>query len=114
MPRGPEMTLVLSTTALPMLAAAVVILILGSVGVARDRASPVTISFLVLTACASWWLASASVMMMSPQPEVALIWARIVYLGVAFLPAAILQFASALIERLRERSVLLAIAWAVS
>jgi len=108
------MTLVLSATAVPMLAAAVVILILGSVGVARDRASPVTISFLVLTACASWWLASASLMMMSVQPEATLIWARIVYVGVALLPAAIVQFAFALVEKLRERSVLLAIVWTVS
>ena len=108
------LALVPSGAALPILAVAVVILLLGCVCLARERSSSITISFFILAAAVSWWLASASLMMMSVTREGALLWARVVYVGVSVLPATVLQFSLALTQELRKRRILLGSVWAVS
>ncbi len=108
------LALVPSGAALPILAVAAVILLLGCVGLARERVSAVTLSFFILAASASWWLASVALLMMSVAHDAALMWARVVYVAVSILPATVLQFSLALTNELRRRRVLLVLVWSIS
>src|SRR5438046_8080723 len=78
--------------ALPMLLVAAATLILGATVLARERASAVTWSFFILTFSVWMWLTGVSLMMMTVTPRAAFDLARFAYVGVATIPAAVLQF----------------------
>jgi diguanylate cyclase (GGDEF)-like protein len=104
------MELTVSAAAMPMFIVAAAILILGIAVIARERASAVTISFLILTTCVSTWLFAIAFTASAHDAHSAFVFARIAYIGVALIPAAVLQFTMALVEN-RNR-LLLASAWA--
>src|SRR3954454_17071038 len=97
--------------ALPMLLVAAATLILGATVLARERASDVTLSFFVLTFCVWLWLTAVSLMTMALTPRAALDLARIAYIGVAAIPAAVLQFSVSLIGARRRYRLPLVATW---
>src|SRR5258706_15497045 len=100
--------------ALPMLLVAAATLILGATVLARERASAVTLSFFVLTLTIWTWLTAVSLMTMVLTPRAAFDLARIAYVGVSLIPAAVLQFTTALIGATRRHRPLLIATWSAS
>ena len=109
-----HLELVVSTPAAAMLAVAFVIFLLGWIALAQARPSAVNASFFAMTLSASIWLGSTAILMMSTTESAAVLWARITYIGVCAIPAAVLQFTFALIGDLRERSRILIATWTTS
>ena len=103
-----------SAAALPMLLVAIGMLILGATVLARERASAVTLSFFVLTLTASTWLTGVSLMAMAVSEQAAFQLARFAYVGVALIPAAVVQFTVALVGATRRRKRWLAAEWGAS
>jgi diguanylate cyclase (GGDEF)-like protein/PAS domain S-box-containing protein len=99
------MDFTVSAAALPMFLVGFAILLLGIAVFARERANSVTWSFLILTICTSTWLFAVALTASTDDPARAFIFARITYLGVALIPAAVLQFTLALVEG-RNRTLL--------
>jgi diguanylate cyclase (GGDEF)-like protein/PAS domain S-box-containing protein len=100
--------------ALPMLLVAAATLILGATVLARERASAVTLSFFLLTFCVWLWLTSISLMAMVTSPRAALDLARLAYVGVATIPAAVLQFTVSLTATSRRHRVPIIVTWCAS
>lgn len=90
-----------TAAALPMLLVAAATL--GGAVLARERASAVTLSFFLLTFTVWAWLTGISLMAMSASPQAALDLARFAYVGVALIPAAVLQFTAALTGNTRRQ-----------
>ena len=111
---NPTLQLIAAPAALPMIFVAAAIFVLGVVVVAREHHGTVSLSFLSLTLSVSLWLASISAMLVVTDPLSAFLFARIAYVGVALIPAAILQFTFALLGMNRHRSQSLAVVWTVS
>ncbi len=103
-----------TVAALPMLLVAAATLILGATVLARERASAVTLSFFILTFCVWTWLTGVSLMMMVKTPRAAFDLARFAYVGVATIPAAVLQFTVSLIGARRRYRVPLLATWCAS
>jgi len=97
-----------------MLAVAAAILILGVVVLAIERAARVSFAFLVLTASISLWLTGISLMYVSINEPSAMLFARMAYIGVAIIPAAVLHFTIALLDESRRRRVALIVSSVVS
>src|SRR5215218_3263736 len=100
-----------AAAALPMLLVAAATLILGAAVLARERGSAVTLSFFVLTLTVWIWLTGISLMAMAVKAPMALALARFAYVGVALIPAAVLQFTVALTGNMRRRRALLIATW---
>jgi diguanylate cyclase (GGDEF)-like protein/PAS domain S-box-containing protein len=100
-----------TAAALPMLLVAAATLILGATVLARERASAVTLSFFVLTVSVWIWLTGISLMAMAVSAGAALDLARFAYVGVALIPAAVLQFTAALTGTTRRQRPRLVAAW---
>jgi len=100
--------------ALPMLLVAAATLILGATVLARERANAVTLSFFTLTFCVWIWLTAISLMAMAVTPRVALDLARLAYVGVATIPAAVLQFTASLVGAQRRHRLSLVATWCAS
>ncbi|HEY3054215.1 MAG TPA: diguanylate cyclase [Thermoanaerobaculia bacterium] len=96
---------------LPMLLVALAIVTLGIIVVARERVNAVTLSFLILTICVSTWLTSIALMTAVSSEDAALVFARAAYVGVALIPAAVLQFTMALLGVTRRHVRALITAW---
>ena len=75
------------------------------------RVSRVSAAFFALTFCASIWLFAFTFMYLAVRPDAALLWARIAYLGVPILPAAVYHFATEMLHIVRKRRVAIAFAW---
>jgi diguanylate cyclase (GGDEF)-like protein/PAS domain S-box-containing protein len=100
-----------TAAALPMLLVAAATLILGATVLARERASAVTVSFFVVTLTVWVWLTGISLMAMAQSSPMALDLARFAYVGVALIPAAVLQFTAALTGTTRRQRPALVTAW---
>ena len=72
------------------------------------RVSRVSAAFFALTFCASIWLFAFTLMYLAVRPDAALFWARIAYLGVPILPAAVYHFATEMLHIVRKRRVAIA------
>lgn len=94
-----------------MLLVAAATLILGATLLARERASAVTLSFFILTLTVWTWLTGVSLMRMAVSPSVAFDLARFAYVGVAMIPAAVLQFTVSLIGATRRHRAMLVATW---
>ena len=103
-----------TVAATPMLLVAAATLILGATVLARERASAVTLSFFVLTLTVWTWLTGVSLMAMALTPRAAFLLARFAYVGVALVPAAVLQFTVSLIGARRRYRVALMASWCAS
>lgn len=106
--------LVPSHGVMPMLLVAGLVFLLGMVMLARERGTAVSISLLALTISVSIWLSGVAMMMMVTTPRAAFVFARIAYVGVALIPAAVLQFTISLLGLHRRMRSWLITAWSSS
>jgi diguanylate cyclase (GGDEF)-like protein/PAS domain S-box-containing protein len=98
--------------AVPTLATAGAMLLIGVVVLLRERGSREAVSFALLAGSISIWLTCFSVMYLAADSRVALVWARSAYLGIGFIPAALYGFAVA-VTRGRHRRLARA-GWLIS
>ena len=110
----PTLQLIAAPAALPMLLAAAAIFILGAMVVAHERGGTVSFSFLSLTLSISVWLGAISLMLATTNPHSAFLFARVAYVGVAFIPAAVLQFTFSLLGVTRRRGEIAGAVWTAS
>ena len=103
-----------TVAAIPMLVVAAATLILGATVLARERASAVTLSFFILTFSVWTWLTGVSLMLMAVTAGTAFELARFAYVGVATVPAAVLQFTVSLIGARRRYRIALIASWCAS
>lgn len=106
--------LVATPAALPMLLVAIAIFALGLFVLARERASEVTLSFLFLTITVATWLFAVSAMIAVTIPAAAFAFARLSYVGIVLIPAAVLHFTIALLGNTRRWRALVAVNWSCS
>ena len=102
---------ILAPAAIPTLVVAATLFCTGLAVLARERRSAVSLSFFVVTTGAAVWLTGVSLMYMSVNASAAITLARVTYVGITILPAALLHFTAALIDETRRRRTLLAGAW---
>ncbi len=88
--------------AVPTFLTAAAILLLGTWAVLREERSRVSLLFFVVSLTTGIWLFSISWMYCATDPTTARWWAKLTYLGVAFIPAAVYHFTVAVL-RLDER-----------
>jgi diguanylate cyclase (GGDEF)-like protein/PAS domain S-box-containing protein len=81
--------------AVPTLATAGAMLLFGVVVLLRERGSREALRFALLAGSISIWLTCFSIMYLSADARVALVWARSAYLGIGFIPTALYGFAAA-------------------
>lgn len=110
----PQLAALLDQPAWPMLVVGTIIALLGGGSLIAERRSQVATTFFVTTAAASTWLLSTSLMMLSASDEEALFFARLTYLGVCAIPAAVFQFSAALTERSVELRKAVVAVWATA
>ncbi|MEA2692794.1 MAG: hypothetical protein QOJ16_2181, partial [Acidobacteriota bacterium] len=91
--------------ALPTLGTAVAMVLLGVFVLLRERGSREAGQFSFLTVTISIWLTCFSFMYLAKDARVALVWARSAYLGIAFIPSAIYNFAEVVTLGRRRRLV---------
>jgi diguanylate cyclase (GGDEF)-like protein/PAS domain S-box-containing protein len=108
------MTFIPALPALPTFMVAAAVLMLGVVVVARERASNVSFAFFALTLSVSTWLIGISMMLLSANTHTAMFFARMAYVGVAIIPAAVLHFTLSLLEETQRRRLALIICWTAS
>ncbi len=102
-----------SPYAIPTAVTAVVSLAFGA-HVLMRRAARVTIAFFVLTSLAALWQATFTMMYLATDPAVALLWAKIAYVFIPFLPPAAYQFAVELLRVGRFRGTATRLGWAAA
>jgi diguanylate cyclase (GGDEF)-like protein/PAS domain S-box-containing protein len=93
--------------ALPTLATAVAMVLLALFVLVRERGSAESRQFSFLGMTISIWLTCFSIMYLAKDERVALVWARSAYLGIAFIPSALYNFARVVTLGRRRR-----VAWA--
>ncbi len=77
-------------------------LVLGLVTIIRDRASRVSLSFLLLTFSIFVWLGSLPWLYSASNEHIALFWAKIEHFGVAFIPSFFFIFTLDIIQRYKK------------
>ncbi len=100
--------------AIPTAIASVAVLFLGLWVLIRERPSPVSISFFLITFVMSIWFFAFTWMYCATSADTALIWAKVAYLGVPFIPAAINHFTAAVLHLYQRRKILVWLSWALS
>ena len=78
--------------AIPPLGTAAILLVLALAVPARERRSPASVLFAVLSLALTIWLAAFGMMQLSGTQRLAQFWCRIGYLGIPFIPAALYNF----------------------
>jgi diguanylate cyclase (GGDEF)-like protein/PAS domain S-box-containing protein len=96
------------------LATAVVITYLGVFVVVRDRYSPVSRAFFVMTLTGSVWLFCFAFLYGSPDETVGLRWAKVAYLGLALNPAALYHFTTLVLLTYERDKHRVAVFWIIS
>lgn len=90
----------------PPLAAGIGIALLGWSVAAREKFLGISLTFLLLTSCAAFWLVSFFFVYSSEDPQVAVFWAKCANTAVVFIPSFFYFFALAASRSLREKSIL--------
>ena len=109
-----RLELAVSGGAIAMVVVAGIIFLLGWIALVRERVTAVNFSFFILTWCAAIWLGATAMGMMSTSAATAWMYARIAYIGICAIPAAVFQFSAALAGPLRPRRHTLAATWIAS
>jgi len=99
-----------SPYAIPTAVTTVLIIVFGT-RVLLHRLSRVTFAFFGFMFVVSVWLFAFTFMYSATRPEVALFWARIAYLGVPLIPAAIYQFTLEMLRIVKKRRLQMIAAW---
>ncbi len=100
--------------ALPTSVVAIAMLSLGIAVISREKGSKISYLFLIMTSTVAIWLTAFSFMFCSTNASSALFWARIGYVGIPFIPAAVHHFQSALLRQDRAHHLRVALVWLVS
>src|SRR5688500_3607078 len=100
-----------SIYAVPTFITTVAILLLGLVVLVRERKSPVSLSFFLLTGMVSIWLFCFSWAYSSTNEQTALTWTRLAYLGVPFIAPATYQFTTSMLRLGRGYKRLAWVGW---
>jgi diguanylate cyclase (GGDEF)-like protein/PAS domain S-box-containing protein len=99
-----------SPYAIPTAVTSLLMLVFG-LRVLSRRVSRVSAAFFALTFFATIWLVAFTFMYSATRPDAALHWARIAYLGVPFIPAAVYHFTLEMLRIVKKRRVPLVLAW---
>ena len=99
-----------SPYAIPTAVTTILIIVFGT-RVLLHRLSRVTFAFFGFMFVVSVWLFAFTFMYSATRPEVALFWARIAYLGVPMIPAAIYQFTLEMLRIVKKRRLQMIAAW---
>lgn len=97
--------------AMPPLVTAAACVTLGGLVLVRERGTRIGWSFFSMTLAAGVWLSSFGFAYMALDPDVALAWTRLAYLGVPFLPPTMYGFVVRLLGVQEARRHLQRIAW---
>jgi signal transduction histidine kinase len=100
--------------ALPTLFTSVAILALGCIVLFRERVSGISTTFFLITLTVSGWLATISAMYSTTDPARALFWARICYIAVPLIPAAIYHFSWSLLADPRREHRFVVVNWGLA
>jgi diguanylate cyclase (GGDEF)-like protein/PAS domain S-box-containing protein len=103
----------LSPYALPTAATTLLMLAFGGRVLIR-RVSRVSAAFFVLTFVAAVWFGAFTAMYMARSATIALQWARVAYLGVPFIPAAVYQFTVEMLRITRKRRFAVFLSWSLA
>jgi diguanylate cyclase (GGDEF)-like protein/PAS domain S-box-containing protein len=87
----------LNPAAIPTALTAVGVLVLGLLVLIRERRSSVSLLFALVTILVFVWLAGMVAMYSARTPEVALGWARVIYVAIPLIPASFYHFTVALL-----------------
>jgi diguanylate cyclase (GGDEF)-like protein/PAS domain S-box-containing protein len=82
----------------PPLVVAILVAILGTVVLLRDRLTAVNTTFYLLTQAAALWLLGISSVFSTTDYPTAMAWSRIEHLGVVFLPTLVYAFAASIVK----------------
>jgi PAS domain S-box-containing protein len=96
----------LNVLAIETLAVALGIIALGIFGLVREQGSQVSVVFSVMTAAMGLWLFGFSRMYGASDTALAMWWAKVAYVGIVCLPAAIYNFSALIVkdyEKTRKR-----------
>lgn len=80
----------------------------------ENRRSLTSISFLLLTGTVSLWLAFQTMMIISINQSLALLWGRISYVGVTLLPATIYFFVACFLNQQKRKKAIIASSYFIS
>jgi len=100
--------------AVPMFVATAATFLFGAAVLIHERGSRVGRLFFYMTFIGGVWLFSFSWMYSADEEQIALIWARIGYLAVTFLPSLIYDFSMVILHLDRQRRIWRRISWSFS
>ena len=99
--------------ALPSILTALVVVAVG-LGVVLRRVSRASTAFFALSMFIAVWQVAFVGMYMSHSAAIALIWARIAYLGIPFIPAASYHFVVEMLRVVQRRRMPIVLAWVLA
>ena len=103
-----------SAYAIPPLFTSAILLCLGIAVLVRDRASSISRLFFLMLATTSFWLCAFSWMYAASDESTALVWAKVAYLDIPFICAAIYHFTVHVLGLAQQRRRMVLCAWTVS
>ena len=104
----------LNPYAIPLLVVALLSLAASSVGLIRERTSKISITLFVLGCFVSLWFFAFAWMYLAKAEATALWWAKAAYLGVPFIPTAIITFTVSVLNTYRRDKGILWVGWILS
>lgn len=103
-----------NVNAIPPLITAVATLFVGLFVILREKGSRVSILFLIYALTAFLWLFSYAMARFSPVEQVVFLWAKILHVGIALLPAALYHFTAVVLQTHEKRKRSLRVVWAAA
>jgi PAS domain S-box-containing protein len=100
--------------AVPTFVTGLTALLLGLIVLLRERRSAVGIGFCLMAVPVSVWMIGQSGIYVSADPQTALVWQRITFFGVPFIPASIYHFSVLFLGLYPRRRLLVLISWALA
>ena len=100
--------------AVPTFITALLSLTLGFLFLVRERYSAASTAFLLTSISVAVWLLGMSGMYCANNPDAALVWQKITFFGVPFIPVALYEFSANVLGVYSKRRRLLAVAWIVA
>jgi PAS domain S-box-containing protein len=104
----------LNPYAIPLLVVALLSLAASSMGLIRERTSKISITLFVLGCFVSLWFFAFAWMYLARTEATALWWAKAAYLGVPFIPTAIITFTVSVLNTYRRDKAILSVGWILS
>lgn len=99
---------------IPPLFTSAILVCVGLAVVLRERASPISRIFFLMLGTASFWLFAFSWMYSASDESTARWWAKLSYLDIPFICAAIYHFTVQVLEIYRQHRRLVLVSWAIS